>query len=54
VKGAVGYVELIYALGNKLPYASIKTSSTTSWPSLRPTNAAAGLNLPKTPPGLDY
>ncbi|MDH5283634.1 MAG: phosphate ABC transporter substrate-binding protein PstS [Gemmatimonadota bacterium] len=49
VEGAVGYVELIYALGNKLPYASIKNSSGNFVsPSLETaTNAAAGLSLPK-------
>ena len=49
VEGALGYVELIYALSNKLPYAQIKNSSGNySTPSLESvTAAAAGMNLPK-------
>ena len=49
VEGALGYVELIYALSNKLPYAQVKNSSGTySTPSLESvTAAAAGMKLPK-------
>ncbi len=49
VEGALGYVELIYALSNKLPYAQIENSSGNfSTPSLESvTAAAAGVKLPK-------
>ena len=49
VEGALGYVELIYALSNKLPYAQVKNSSGNfSTPSLESvTAAAAGMKLPK-------
>ena len=49
VEGALGYVELIYALSNKLPYAQVKNSSGNfSTPSLESvTAAAAGIKLPK-------
>ena len=49
VEGAVGYVELIYALSNKLPYAAIKNSSGNFVsPSLETaTAAAAEMKLPK-------
>jgi phosphate transport system substrate-binding protein len=47
VEGAIGYVELIYALSNDLPYADIKNSSGTFvTPSLQSvTAAAAGTKL---------
>jgi phosphate transport system substrate-binding protein len=49
VEGALGYVELIYALSNKLPYAQIKNAAgdfiTPSLESV--TAAAAGITLPK-------
>ncbi len=49
VEGALGYVELIYALSNKLPYAQIKNSAGNfSAPTLASvTAAAAGVNLAK-------
>jgi phosphate transport system substrate-binding protein len=49
VEGAVGYVELIYAISNNLPYAQIKNASGNYvTPSLESvTAAAAGVNLPK-------
>ena len=49
VEGALGYVELIYALSNKLPYAQVKNSAGNfSTPSLESvTAAAAGIKLPK-------
>ena len=64
VEGAVGYVELIYALSNKLPYAAIRNSAGSFVvPSLESaTAAAAGIKLPKNtdfrvsitnPPGAD-
>jgi phosphate transport system substrate-binding protein len=48
-EGALGYVELIYAISNKLPYAQIKNSSGNFVsPSLETvTAAAAGIKLPK-------
>jgi phosphate transport system substrate-binding protein len=48
VEGAIGYVELIYALSNSLPYADIKNSSGAFvTPSLESvTAAAAGTKLP--------
>jgi phosphate transport system substrate-binding protein len=64
VEGAVGYVELIYALSNKLPYAAIKNAAGSFIsPSLESaTAAAAEIKLPKNtdfrvsitnPPGAD-
>ena len=64
VEGALGYVELIYALSNKLPYAQVKNAAGNfSTPSLESvTAAAAGMKLPKdtdfrvsvtNPPGAD-
>jgi phosphate transport system substrate-binding protein len=49
VEGALGYVELIYAISNKLPYAEIKNASGNYIdPSLESvTSAAAGMKLPK-------
>jgi phosphate transport system substrate-binding protein len=49
VEGALGYVELIYAISNNLPYAQVKNSSGNFvTPSLESvTAAAAGVNLPK-------
>jgi phosphate transport system substrate-binding protein len=49
VEGALGYVELIYAISNKLPYASIKNASGSFVePSLESvTAAAASAKLPK-------
>jgi phosphate transport system substrate-binding protein len=49
VEGALGYVELIYALSNKLPHAEIKNASGNYIdPSLETvTAAAAGMKLPK-------
>jgi phosphate transport system substrate-binding protein len=49
VEGALGYVELIYAISNKLPYAEIKNASGSYVkPSLESvTAAAAGVNLEK-------
>jgi len=49
VEGALGYVELIYALSNKLPYGQIKNpSGSFITPSLETvTSAAAGIKLPK-------
>jgi phosphate transport system substrate-binding protein len=49
VEGALGYVELIYALSNDLPYAAIKNASGAFVePSLESvTAAAAGTKLPK-------
>jgi phosphate transport system substrate-binding protein len=49
VEGALGYVELIYALSNKLPYAQIKNATGNFiTPSLESvTAAAAGIKLPK-------
>jgi phosphate transport system substrate-binding protein len=49
VEGALGYVELIYALSNKLPYGQIKNASGSFiTPSLETvTAAAAGIKLPK-------
>lgn len=47
VEGTIGYVELIYAISNNLPYASIKNSAGNFIePSLESTSAAAaGVNL---------
>ena len=49
VEGALGYVELIYAISNKLPYGQIKNAAGTFIaPSLESvTAAAAGVKLPK-------
>ena len=49
VEGAVGYVELIYAISNKLPYGQIKNAAGNFIaPSLESvTAAAAGVKLPK-------
>jgi len=49
VEGALGYVELIYAISNKLPYAQIKNAAGNyATPSLESvTAAAAGMKLPK-------
>ena len=49
VEGALGYVELIYAISNKLPYADIKNAAGNYIsPSLESvTSAAAGIKLPK-------
>ncbi|HEX7336192.1 MAG TPA: phosphate ABC transporter substrate-binding protein PstS [Gemmatimonadales bacterium] len=49
VEGALGYVELIYAISNHLPYAEIKNASGNYIdPSLESvTAAAAGMKLPK-------
>lgn len=49
VEGALGYVELIYALSNDLPYAQVKNAAGNfSTPSLESvTAAAAGIKLPK-------
>jgi phosphate transport system substrate-binding protein len=49
VEGALGYVELIYALSNDLPYAAVKNASGAFIePSLESvTAAAAGTRLPK-------
>jgi phosphate transport system substrate-binding protein len=49
VEGAFGYVELIYAISNKLPYAEIKNAAGNYVdPSLESvTAAAAGMKLPK-------
>ena len=49
VEGALGYVELIYALSNNLPYGEIKNGSGSFiTPSLETvTAAAAGIKLPK-------
>lgn len=49
VEGALGYVELIYALSNKLPYGQIKNASGSFiTPSLETvTSAAAGVKLSK-------
>jgi phosphate transport system substrate-binding protein len=48
-EGALGYVELIYAISNNLPYAQVKNSSGNFvTPSLESvTAAAAGVKLPK-------
>jgi phosphate transport system substrate-binding protein len=49
VEGALGYVELIYAISNKLPYGQIK-NATGSFIAPSPesvTAAAAGIKLPK-------
>jgi phosphate transport system substrate-binding protein len=48
-EGALGYVELIYAISNRLPYAEIKNSAGNYVePSLESvTAAAAGMKLPK-------
>jgi phosphate transport system substrate-binding protein len=49
VEGALGYVELIYAISNKLPYGQIKNAAGNFIaPSLESvTAAAAGVKLPK-------
>jgi phosphate transport system substrate-binding protein len=49
VEGALGYVELIYAISNKLPYGQVKNASGNFIaPSLESvTAAAAGVKLPK-------
>ncbi len=49
VEGALGYVELIYALSNDLPYGQVKNSTGNfSTPSLESVSAAAaGMKLPK-------
>jgi phosphate transport system substrate-binding protein len=49
VEGALGYVELIYAISNKLPYGQIKNAAGSFIaPSLESvTAAAAGVKLPK-------
>jgi phosphate transport system substrate-binding protein len=49
VEGALGYVELIYALSNNLPYGQLKNASGSYiTPSLESvTAAAAGIKLPK-------
>jgi len=47
VPGSVGYVELIYAIGNKMPYAEIKNKSGKFIkPSLKSVSLAAGMALP--------
>ncbi|MFL5534021.1 MAG: phosphate ABC transporter substrate-binding protein PstS, partial [Gemmatimonadales bacterium] len=48
-EGALGYVELIYAISNKLPYAQVKNAAGNFvTPSLETvTAAAAGVKLPK-------
>jgi phosphate transport system substrate-binding protein len=47
VPGAVGYVELIYALQNNMPYASIRNRAGKFIdPSLKSTSAAANVKLP--------
>jgi phosphate transport system substrate-binding protein len=50
VEGALGYVELIYAVANKLPYAQIKNSAGEFVvPTLESATAAAGsVKLPKS------
>ena len=52
VEGAIGYVELIYALSNKLPYGQIKNAAGAFVePSLETvTAAAAGAKLPSPTP----
>jgi phosphate transport system substrate-binding protein len=53
VEGALGYVELIYALANKLPYADVKNSAGTFVePSLQSVTAAA--SSAKLPPDTDF
>ncbi|HEU4680954.1 MAG TPA: phosphate ABC transporter substrate-binding protein PstS, partial [Gemmatimonadales bacterium] len=49
VEGALGYVELIYAISNRLPYGQVKNAAGNySTPSLESvTAAAAGMKLPK-------
>jgi len=49
VEGALGYVELIYAISNKMPYGQVKNASGSFiTPSLESvTAAAAGIKLPK-------
>ncbi len=49
IEGAIGYVELIYAISNRLPYAQVKNASGAFVePSLESvTAAAAGTKLPK-------
>ena len=49
VEGALGYVELIYALSNNLPFGQIKNAAGSFiTPSLETvTSAAAGIKLPK-------
>lgn len=51
--GAIGYVELIYALGNKLPAPKIKNASGAFIdPTLESVSAAAAAYLPDTPDDL--
>jgi len=52
-EGAIGYVELIYALGNSLPAPKIKNAAGTYIePSLDTVSAAAAAFLPETPDDL--
>ncbi len=48
VPGSVGYVELIYALGNKMPYADVKNKSGNYVkPSIESVSLAANVDLPE-------
>jgi len=48
VPGSVGYVELLYALGNKMPYAQIKNKSGVFVkPSIETVSLAANVNMPE-------
>ncbi len=45
--GAIGYTELIYAVGNKMPVASVKNSSGNYiMPSIKSVSESANINLP--------
>ena len=47
VPGAIGYVELIYAVQNKMPYADVKNKSGVFIkPSMKSVTAAAGMAIP--------
>ena len=47
VPGAIGYVELIYAVQNKMPYADVKNKSGVFIrPSIKSVTAAAGMAIP--------
>jgi len=47
VPGAIGYVELIYAVQNKMPYADVKNKSGVFIkPSMKSVSAAAGMAIP--------
>src|SRR5262249_44638153 len=53
--GAIGYVELIYALKNKIPYGLVRNKAGEFVePTLKSVSAAAAVALPTIPPDLRY